>query len=49
MSKRDALQIETKLISEASTTDTSLLTASYLISLQIAKSKKPHSTGEELN
>ena len=38
--KRDALKIEKKIISQASTTDTSLLTASYLISLQIAKCKK---------
>jgi len=37
--KRDALKIEKKLISQASTTDTSLLTASYLISLQMAKCK----------
>jgi len=49
MRKRDAFQTGKKLISEASITDTSLLTASYLISLQIAKSKKPYSTGEELN
>ena len=40
MRKRDALKIEKKFISQASTTDTSLLTASYLISLQIAKCKK---------
>ena len=49
MRKRNALKIEKKIISQASTTDTSLLTAPYLISLQIAKCKKPHSTGEELN
>lgn len=48
MRKRDALKIEKKIISQASTTDTSLLTASYLISLQIAKCKKPYSIGEEL-
>ena len=48
MRKRDALKIEKKIISKASTTDTSLLTASYLISLQIAKCKKPYSIGEEL-
>jgi len=40
MRKRDALKIENKIISQASTTDTSLLTASYLISLHIAKCKK---------
>jgi len=40
MRKRDALKIEMKIISQASTTDISLLTASYLISLQIAKCKK---------
>jgi len=40
MRKRDALKIEKKIISQASITDTSLLTASYLISLQIAKCKK---------
>ena len=48
MRKRNALKIEKKIISQASTTDTSLLTASYLISLQIAKCKKPYSIGEEL-
>jgi len=48
MSKRDALKIEKKIISQASNTDTSLLTASYLISLQIAKCKKPYSIGEEV-
>ena len=48
MRKRDALKIEKKIISQASTTDNSLLTASYLISLQIAKCKKPYSIGEEL-
>ena len=37
MRKRDALKIEKKIIYQASTTDTSLLTASYLISLQIVK------------
>ena len=47
MRKRDALKIEKKIISQASTTDTSLLMASYLISLQIAKCKKPYSIGEE--
>ena len=40
MRKRDALKTEKKIISQASITDTSLLTASYLISLQIAKCKK---------
>ena len=44
MHKRDAL----KNYSQASTTDTSLLMTSYLISLQIAKCKKPYSFGEEL-
>ena len=39
MRKTDALKIEKKIISQASATDTSLLTASYLISLQIAKVK----------
>jgi len=39
MRKRDALKIEKKIISQASTTDTSLLMASYLISLRIAKCK----------
>ena len=48
MSKRDALKIEEKIISQASNTNNSLLTASYLISLQIAKCKKPYSIGEEL-
>jgi len=38
--KTDALKIEKKIISQSSTTDTSLLTASYLISLQRAKCKK---------
>jgi len=47
MRKRDALKIEKKIISQASTTDTSLLTASYLV-LQIDKCKKPYSIGEEL-
>ena len=37
--KRDALKIEKKIISQASTTDTSLLTASDLLSLQTAKCK----------
>jgi len=48
MCKRDALKIEKKIISQASTTDNSLLTASYLVSLQIAKCKKKYSIGEEL-
>ena len=48
MRKSDALKIENKIISQASPTDTSLLTAPYLISLQIAKCKKPYSIGEEL-
>jgi len=48
MQKRDALKIEKKIISQASATDTSLLTASYLISLQTAKCKKLSSIGEEL-
>ena len=48
MHKRDAFKMEKKIISQASTTDTSLLTASYLISLQIAKCKKPYSIGEKL-
>jgi len=48
MHKRDALKIEKKFISQVSTTDTSLLMASYLISLQIAKYKNPYSIGEEL-
>ena len=38
--KTDALKTEKKIISQASTTDTSLLTASYLISLHTAKCKK---------
>jgi len=42
MRERDALKIEKKIISQTSATDTSLLTASYLISLQIAKCKKPY-------
>ena len=41
--KTDVLKIETKIISQTSTIDNSLLTASYLISLQIAKCKKPYS------
>ena len=48
MRKRDALKTENKFFSQASTTDTSLLIASYLISLQIVKCKKPYSIGEEL-
>jgi len=48
MCKRYAFKIEKKLISQASTTDTSLLMASYLVSSQIAKCKKPYSIGEEL-
>jgi len=48
MRKRDALKIEKKINSQASTNDTSLLTASYLISLQIPKCEKPYSIGEEL-
>jgi len=48
MHKRDALKIETKIISQVSTTENSLLTASYLISLWIAKCKKLYSIGEEL-
>jgi len=48
MRKRDALKIEKKIISPVSTTENSLLTASYLISLQIAKCNKPYSVGEEL-
>jgi len=47
MRKRDALKIEEKIISQASSTDTSLLTASYLILLQIATCKNPYSIGEE--
>ena len=39
MCKRGAHKTEKKIISYASITDTSLLTASYLISLQIAKCK----------
>jgi hypothetical protein len=41
MRKTDAFAIEKKIISQASTTDTSLLTASYLISLEIAECKEP--------
>ena len=48
MRKRDAFKIEKKIISQASTTDSSLLTVSYLLSLQIAKCKKPYSIGKEL-
>jgi len=48
MPKTDAFKIENKIISQVSTTDTSLLTASYLISLQIGKCKKPNSNGEQL-
>jgi len=48
MRKRYALKIEKNIISQASTTDTSLLMASYLISLQIAKCKKPYSIGKKL-
>jgi len=48
MRKRDAPKLEKKIISQASTTDTSLLTVSYLISLQIAKCKKTYSVAEEL-
>jgi len=42
------MHLEKKIISQASTTDTSLLTASYVISLQIAKCKKAYSIGEAL-
>jgi hypothetical protein len=48
MLKRDALKIEKKIISQVSTTDTSLLTASYLISLQTAKCKKGYSIRKEI-
>jgi len=48
MRKRDALEIEKKIISQASTTDTSVLMASYLISLHIVKCKKLYFIGEEL-
>jgi len=48
MHKRDALKIEKKIIFQASTTDSSLLMASYLILSHIAKCKKPYSIGEEL-
>jgi hypothetical protein len=48
MRNRDVLKIVKKIISEASATDTSLLTATYLISLQIAKCKNTYSIGEEL-
>jgi len=48
MRKRDALKIEKKIISQALTTDTSLLMVSYLIALEIAKCKNPYSIGEEL-
>jgi len=48
MRKRCALKIEKKIISQVSTTDISLLMEYYLISLQIAKCKKPYSIGEEL-
>jgi len=48
MRKRDALKTEKKIISQASTTDTALMTPSSLMSLQIAKCKKPYSTDEEL-
>ena len=37
-----------KIISQASTTDTSHLMTSYLISLQTAKCKNPYSFGKEL-
>ena len=47
MRKRGALKIEKKTISQASTTETSLLTAFYLISLQTAKLKNLYYTGEE--
>jgi hypothetical protein len=47
MCKRDALIIGKKMISHASKTDNSLLTASYLISLQTTTCKKPYSIGEE--
>jgi hypothetical protein len=47
MRKRGALKIEKKTISQASTTETSLLTAFYLISLQTAIFKNLYSIGEE--
>jgi len=48
MRKRDAIKIEKKIISQASTTDTSLLTASGLVSLQLDKCGKPYSIFEDL-
>jgi hypothetical protein len=48
MRKRDALKIEKIIISQTLTTDTSLLTAFYLISLQIANCKKPYTIGGTL-
>jgi len=47
MCKRETLKIEKKIISQASITDTSLLTASYVISLQTANCKKAYSIDEE--
>jgi hypothetical protein len=48
MCKTDALKIEKKMISQASTTDTSHLTAPHLISLQLAECKNLYSIGKEL-
>jgi hypothetical protein len=48
MRKRDTLKIERKIISQASTTGTLLLTTSCLIPLQTAKCRNPHFVGEEL-
>jgi hypothetical protein len=47
MSKRDAHKIENTIISQASTADSSLLTASYSISLEIAICKKLYSISQE--
>jgi hypothetical protein len=48
MRKRDALKIGNTIISQAAAGDTSLLTASYLLSLQVAKCKQLYSTDEEV-
>jgi hypothetical protein len=48
MRKRDALEMVKKIISQALTTDTSLLAASSLISLGTAKCRKALCFAEDL-
>jgi len=48
MRKRGAFKLGKKIITQPSNTDSSLLTAFYLITLRIAKCKNLYSIGEEL-